>query len=47
MAYLKREDTKTVLYIKDLKSGIDKRLYTEMERDNQETFGTDDPTAAP
>ncbi|NVK26132.1 MAG: PD40 domain-containing protein [Gammaproteobacteria bacterium] len=41
MAYLKREDTKTVLYIKDLKSGIDKRLYTEMERDNQETFGTE------
>ena len=41
MAYLKREDTKTVLYIKDLKSGVDKRLYTEMERDNQETFGTE------
>lgn len=41
MAYLKREDTKTVLYIKNLKSGIDTRLYTEMERDNQETFGTE------
>lgn len=41
MAYLKREDDKTVLYVKDLKSGIDTRLYTEMERDNQETFGTE------
>ena len=41
MAYLKREDTKTVLYIKDLKSGLDTRLYTEMERDHQETFGTE------
>ncbi|WP_252736898.1 MULTISPECIES: amidohydrolase family protein [unclassified Psychrosphaera] len=41
MAYLKREDNKTVLYVKDLKSGIDTRLYTEMERDNQETFGTE------
>ncbi len=41
MAYLKREDTKTVLYIKDLKSGVDTRLYTEMERDHQETFGTE------
>ena len=41
MAYLKREDTKTVLYLKDLKSGIDRRLYTEMERDHQETFGSE------
>jgi len=41
MAYLKREDTKTVLYVKELKSGIDSRLYSEMERDNQETFGTE------
>ncbi|TQV70679.1 amidohydrolase family protein [Exilibacterium tricleocarpae] len=41
MAYLKREDTKTVLYVKDLKSGVDRRLYTEMERDNQETFGSE------
>jgi Tol biopolymer transport system component len=41
MAYLKREDYKTVLYVKDLKSGIDTRLFTEMERDNQETFGTE------
>jgi len=41
MAYLKREDTKTVLYLKDLKSGIDRRLFTEMERDHQETFGSE------
>ncbi|MFT6043686.1 MAG: Tol biopolymer transport system component, partial [Porticoccaceae bacterium] len=41
MAYLKREDTKTVLYIKDLKSGVDRRLSTEMERDHQETFGSE------
>ncbi|MBT6421810.1 MAG: amidohydrolase, partial [Porticoccaceae bacterium] len=41
MAYLKREDTKTVLYLKDLKSGTDRRLSTEMERDHQETFGSE------
>lgn len=41
MAYLKREDNKTVLYVKDLESGNDRRLYTEMERDHQETFGTE------
>jgi len=41
MAYLKREDTKTVLYLKDLKSGVDRRLSTEMERDHQETFGSE------
>lgn len=41
MAYLKREDTKTVLYLKDLKSGIDRRLSTEIERDHQETFGSE------
>lgn len=41
MAYLKREHDKTVLYVKDLKTGIDTRLYTEMERDHQETFGTE------
>ena len=41
MAYLKREDTKTVLYLKNLKSGIDRRLSTEMERDHQETFGSE------
>ena len=41
LAYLKREDTKTVLYLKDLKSGIDRRLTTEMERDHQETFGSE------
>jgi Tol biopolymer transport system component/imidazolonepropionase-like amidohydrolase len=41
MAYLKRENTKTVLYLKDLESGIDRRLSTEMERDHQETFGSE------
>lgn len=41
MAYLKREDSKTVLYLKDLKTGVDRRLYTEMERDHQETFGSE------
>ena len=41
MAYLKREDTKTVLYLKDLKSGVDRRLSTEIERDHQETFGSE------
>ena len=41
MAYLKREDNNTVLFIKDLKTGVDKRLYSKMERDNQETFGTE------
>jgi Tol biopolymer transport system component len=41
MAYLKREDTKTVLYLKDLRSGVDRRLSTEIERDHQETFGSE------
>ncbi|HIG66838.1 MAG TPA: amidohydrolase [Porticoccaceae bacterium] len=41
MAYLKREDTKTVLYLKDLRSGVDRRLFAEMERDHQETFGSE------
>ena len=41
MAYLKRQDDKTVLYLKDLKTGIDRRLFVNMERDHQETFGSE------
>ena len=41
MAYLKREDTKTVLYLKNLKTGVDRRLTVNMERDHQETFGSE------
>lgn len=39
MAYVRRVDNKTVLFIKDLKTGVDKPLYTELDRDLQETNG--------
>ena len=41
MAYLKREDDRTVLYLKNLRTGIDRRLFVNMERDHQETFGSE------
>lgn len=39
MAYVRRVDNKTVLFIKDLKTGVDKPIYTELDRDLQETNG--------
>jgi Tol biopolymer transport system component/imidazolonepropionase-like amidohydrolase len=40
LAYVRRVDTKTVLFIKDLKTGVDLPLYTELDRDLQETNGS-------
>lgn len=39
LAYVKRVDTKTVLFVKDLKTGVDKPVFNNLDRDLQETFG--------
>ncbi|WP_417657972.1 amidohydrolase family protein [Pseudidiomarina aestuarii] len=38
LAYIKREDFDSVLYLYDLESGEETRLYTELDRDMQETW---------
>lgn len=38
LAYIKREDIDSVLYVLDLKTGEHKRVYGKMERDMQETW---------
>jgi len=38
LAYIKREDFDSVLYLLDLKTGEHKRVYGKMERDMQETW---------
>lgn len=38
LAYIKREDFNSVLYLLDLKTGEHKRIYKNMERDMQETW---------
>jgi len=38
LAYIKREDFNSVLYLLDLKTGEHKRVYKNMERDMQETW---------
>ena len=40
MAYVRRVDNKTVLFVRDLKTGVDRAVYTELDRDLQETFGS-------
>ncbi|TQV85491.1 amidohydrolase family protein [Aliikangiella coralliicola] len=40
LAYVRRVDTKTVLFVKDLKTGIDKPVYAQLDRDLQETNGS-------
>ena len=40
LAYVRRVDNKTVLFIKDLKTGLDKPLYSGLDRDLQETNGS-------
>jgi len=40
LAFVRRVDTKTVLFVKDLTTGIDTPLYTELDRDLQETNGS-------
>ena len=39
LAYVRRVDTKSVLFIKDLKTGVDTPLYANLDRDLQETNG--------
>lgn len=40
LAFVRRQDTRSVLFVKDLGSGLEKPLFTELERDKQETFGS-------
>lgn len=40
LAFVRRVDDKSVLFIKDLKTGLDKPLYTKLDRDLQETNGS-------
>ncbi|MGX5202982.1 amidohydrolase family protein [Aliikangiella sp. IMCC44632] len=40
MAYVRRVNTQSVLFIKDLITGIDTPLYTQLDRDLQETNGS-------
>ena len=41
IAFIRRVRNKTVLFIKDLDTGIERPLYSEMERDMQEGFGSE------
>ncbi len=38
LAYIKREDFKSVLYLYDLETGENTRLYSDLDRDMQETW---------
>lgn len=39
IAFVRRERTKSMLYVKDLVSGIETRVYAELDQDMQETWG--------
>ncbi|WP_306251718.1 amidohydrolase family protein [Parvularcula sp. IMCC14364] len=39
VAFVRRERTKSKLYIKDLKSGEERKVYDALDQDNQETWG--------
>ena len=41
IAFIRRVRNKTVLFVKDLETGDETPLYTEMERDMQEGFGSE------
>lgn len=41
IAFIRRIRSKTVLFIKDLETGLEKPVYSEMERDMQEGFGSE------
>lgn len=41
IAFIRRVQEKTVLFIKEIRSGIETPLYFELERDMQEGFGTE------
>ena len=40
LAYVRRVDTNTVLFVKDLKTGLDKPIFSQLDRDLQETNGS-------
>ncbi len=40
LAFVRRVDTKTSLFIKDLKTGVDREIYNGLDRDLQETNGS-------
>ena len=39
LAFVKRERTQSMLYLKDLESGEESRIYEKLDRDMQETWG--------
>ncbi len=39
LAFVRRERTKSMLYLKDLTSGEEKRIYADLDQDMQETWG--------
>jgi imidazolonepropionase-like amidohydrolase/Tol biopolymer transport system component len=39
MAFVRRERTQSMLYIKDLTSGEERRIYADLDQDMQETWG--------
>jgi len=39
LAFIRRKDTKTLLYTKDLKTGLESIVYSDLDRDLQETNG--------
>ncbi len=41
VAFISRVRNKTVLFLKDLETGLETPIYTEMERDMQEGFGSE------
>ena len=41
LAFIRRVKEKTALFVKDLKTGVEKPLFLELERDMQEGFGTE------
>ncbi|QHQ40646.1 amidohydrolase family protein [Microbulbifer hydrolyticus] len=40
LAFIRRQDDQTSLFVKDLKSGLETPIYSGLERDLQETFGS-------
>jgi len=40
LAFVRRVDTQTVLFVKDLRTGLNRPVYTELNRDLQETNGS-------
>ncbi|SHF31075.1 Imidazolonepropionase [Microbulbifer donghaiensis] len=40
LAFIRRQDFNTTLFLKDLETGLETPIYSELERDLQETFGS-------